>query len=70
MAKIKLENHTGQILKGMMVSCPEGGYYWKGEEPIKASGRIVFECMGNNRLGIGRYKINLKHNGELYHSFN
>jgi hypothetical protein len=70
MAKIKLENHTGQILKGMKVSCPAGGYYWKDDEPIKAASRIVFECTGNNRLGIGRYKINLKYNGESYHSFN
>jgi len=70
MARIKLENYTGQILKGMRVSCPENGFYWKGDKPIKANERIEFKCMGNNRLGIGRYKINLEKDGETFHSYN
>lgn len=70
MARIKLDNYTGQILKGMKVSCPIGGYFWKGDNPIKALERTQFTCIGNNRLGIGRYKINLEKDGETFHSYN
>jgi hypothetical protein len=70
MARIKLENYTGQILKGMRVSCPAGGYYWKGDKAILATDPITFNCIGNNRLGIGKYKINLEYQGEFYHSYN
>lgn len=70
MARIKLDNYTGQILKGMKVSCPVGGTFWKDKQPIKASERTQFTCLGNNRLGIGRYKINLEKDGEIYHSYN
>lgn len=70
MARIKLDNYTGQILKGMKVSCPVGGFFWKDNQPIKASERTQFTCLGNNRLGIGRYKINLEKDGAAYHCYN
>lgn len=70
MARIKLDNYTGQILKGMRVSCPENGYFWKGEVPVMAHERTHFICLGNNRMGIGRYRINLEKDGEAYHCYN
>jgi hypothetical protein len=70
MARIKLDNYTGQILKGMKVSCPIGGFYWKDGHPIKAIDRTEFTCLGNNRLGIGKYKINLEKDGETFYSYN
>ena len=70
MARIKLDNYTGQILKGMKVSCPPSGFFWHGDNPIQAKTRIEFVCLGNNRLGIGKYKINLEKDGLTYHSYN
>jgi hypothetical protein len=70
MARIKLDNYTGQILKGMKVSCPVGGFYWKDNQVIEANERTKFTCLGNNRLGIGKYKINLEKDGETFYSYN
>lgn len=70
MARIKLENYHGQILKDMIVSCPAGGVYWKDDIAIKATEKTSFKCLGNNRLGIARYKINLEKDGVKYHSYN
>jgi hypothetical protein len=61
MAFIKLENCSQQILKGMQVSAPEGAFVFDAvtDEPIEIKQRTVFHTTGNNRKGIGRYRINM-----------
>ena len=61
MAFIKLENCSQQILKGMQVSAPEGAFVFDEvtDEPIEITQRTIFHTTGNNRKGIGRYRINM-----------
>lgn len=61
MAYVKLENGGHQIFKGMKISAPTGAYVFDSEtdEPIAITERTVFTATGNNRKGIGRYRINM-----------
>lgn len=70
MARIQLENCVCQVFKDMNLSAPPGAYVFdaKTQEPIEIKQRTKFYTLGNNRLGIGRYKINMidPHGREVY----
>lgn len=61
MALVKFENVTHQVFRDMHISAPPGAYVFDAEtdEPIAINQRTVFYTTGNNRKGIGRYRINM-----------
>lgn len=61
MAFIKLENCAQQVFKDMWLSAPPGAYVFDAvsDEPIEIKERTKFRTLGNNRKGIGRYRINM-----------
>jgi hypothetical protein len=61
MAYIKMTNYAGQIFKDMNISAPAGAYVFDAntKELIALKEKTVFRTIGNNRLGIGRYRINM-----------
>jgi hypothetical protein len=61
MARIQLENCVCQVFKDMNLSAPSGAYVFDAEthEAIEIKERTKFYTLGNNRMGIGRYKINM-----------
>lgn len=61
MAYIKLENCAQQVFKDMWLSAPSGAYVFDAvsNEPIEIKVRTKFHTVGNNRMGIGRYRINM-----------
>ena len=61
MARIQLDNCVCQVFKDMNLSAPQGAYVFDAEthEPIEIKERTRFYTLGNNRMGIGRYKINM-----------
>jgi hypothetical protein len=61
MAFIKLENCAQQVFKDMWLSAPQGAYVFDfvTDEPIEVKERTKFKTLGNNRKGIGRYRINM-----------
>ena len=62
MAYIKMTNYAGQILKGMNISAPPGAVVYDAltNNPIHIRIKTHYKVIGNNRMGIGRYKINLQ----------
>jgi hypothetical protein len=62
MAYIAMTNYQGQIFKDMTISAPCGAYVFDAEtnNPILLlDEKTLFRTTGNNRLGIGRYRINM-----------
>jgi len=61
MAYIAMTNYQGQIFKDMSISAPAGSYIFDNEtqERIILREKTHFQTTGNNRLGIGRYRINM-----------
>ena len=62
MAYIKMTNYAGQILKGMNISAPPGAVVYDAltHEAIHLNVKTCYKATGNNRMGIGRYKINMQ----------
>jgi hypothetical protein len=61
MAYIAMTNYQGQIFKDMTISGPAGAHIFDQEtqECIVLKEKTIFRTTGNNRLGIGRYRINM-----------
>jgi len=61
MAYIAMTNYKGQIFKDMTISAPCGAAVFDNEtkETIFLKEKTIFRTTGNNRLGIGRYRINM-----------
>lgn len=61
MAYIAMTNYQGQIFKDMSISAPVGAHIFDNEtqERIILREKTHFRTTGNNRLGIGRYRINM-----------
>jgi hypothetical protein len=61
MAYIAMTNYQGQIFKDMSISAPVGAHIFDNEtqERIILREKTHFQTTGNNRLGIGRYRINM-----------
>ena len=56
-----MTNYQGQVFKDMTISGPPGAYIFDNEtqERIILREKTFFRTTGNNRLGIGRYRINM-----------
>ena len=54
-------NYSGQVFKDMKISAPVGAYVFdtSTDEPIEIKEKTIFYTTGNNRKGIGRYRINM-----------
>jgi hypothetical protein len=61
MAYIAMTNYQGQIFKDMTISAPAGALIFDHETQtsILLREKTIFRTTGNNRLGIGRYRINM-----------
>ena len=61
MAYIAMTNYQGQVFKDMSISAPAGAHIFDNEtqERIILREKTHFRTTGNNRLGIGRYRINM-----------
>jgi len=61
MAYVAMTNYQGQIFKDMSISAPVGAHIFDNEtqERIILREKTHFQTTGNNRLGIGRYRINM-----------
>jgi hypothetical protein len=61
MAFCKLSNYHGQVFKDMNLSAPAGAFVFDAEthEPIEIKEKTKFYTIGNMRLGIGKYRINM-----------
>jgi hypothetical protein len=61
MAYIAMTNYQGQIFKDMTISAPTGALIFDNETQasILLREKTIFRTTGNNRLGIGRYRINM-----------
>lgn len=57
-----MTNYQGQIFRDMNISAPCGAYVFDAETNVPIlllNPKTVFRTTGNNRMGIGRYKINM-----------
>lgn len=61
MAFIEMNNYAGQILAGMNIEAPVGAKVYDADsgQPITVDVKTQYKALGNNRLGIARYRINL-----------
>lgn len=61
MAYIAMTNYQGQVFKDMTISAPAGAlvYDQETQASILLREKTIFRTTGNNRLGIGRYRINM-----------
>jgi len=61
MAYIAMTNYQGQVFKDMTISAPSGAIVFDHETQasILLREKTIFRTTGNNRLGIGRYRINM-----------
>jgi hypothetical protein len=61
MAYIAMTNYQGQVFKDMLISAPAGAHVFDKEtnQIIKLNEKKIFRTSGNNRMGIGRYRINM-----------
>ena len=56
-----MTNYQGQVFKDMTISAPPGALIFDSEtqNTIFLKEKTLFRTTGNNRLGIGRYRINM-----------
>ena len=56
-----MTNYQGQVFKDMTISAPPGAlvYDYETQASIFLTEKTIFQTTGNNRLGIGRYRINM-----------
>jgi hypothetical protein len=61
MAYIAMTNYQGQVFKDMLISAPAGAKIFdtKDNSPQIIENKTLFYTTGNNRMGIGRYRINM-----------
>lgn len=73
MAYIKMTNYAGQIFKDMNISAPIGAKVFciNTNQWTTLLQKTHFKTTGNNRLGIGRYRINMQDaSGMSYYCMN
>lgn len=73
MAYISMTNYQGQIFKDMCISAPPGAKIFESStnKSLILKEKKIFKTTGNNRLGIGRYRINmLDSEGKSYYCHN
>lgn len=67
-----MTNYTGQIFKDMNIEAPAGTVIFNADnnQPVLLAQVSAFYTLGNNRLGIARYRINfVDTSNKRYYSF-
>jgi hypothetical protein len=72
MVYVPLISSGGQVLKDIKLKAPKGSFVYDGEEKVEHEKPTSYTVLHNHRIGINRYKINLKRNsdGKEFHTYN
>jgi Holliday junction resolvasome RuvABC endonuclease subunit len=72
MVYVPLVSSGGQVLKDIKLKAPAGSFVYDGNDKIEHDKPTSYTVTGNKRIGINRYKINLKRHsdGKEFHTYN